>query len=612
MILQMYLLLTLVMAAYQHSDQGDTNLEYKSKNAAAEKLPRKALHKNGSTVCAKHLWTYWDGMHGSCHCGDSLEGIVRCELNDRSIYILMCYCMSRSGSKMIVGSCFYGCFGHATFLNRYINYSTEDDLTHPCDLFNRTGVFCSKCINDTGVPAYSYSLQCVHCEFHWYNIARYIAIAYVPLTVFLILIVVLTVSVNSAPLHGFIFVAQMTSTSVIIRLLEAQKIHRPKDHLQNVAYSIGSAIYGIWNLDFFRSLYHPFCLHPGLSTLQVMSLDYIIAAYPLAIIILVYALVELYSRDCRPVVLMWKPFRQLFACFRHQLNIKTSLVDAFGTFFSLSYVKMLSTTVDLTTATSVWEISGRQSQPYMYYDSTFGLFTRPYLPYAAASVIIFLLFNILPVLFLLIYPQQFFQRRIPPNIGQFLQPFMDTLLGAYKDGTGGTRDCRFFVVIYLITRVAVFASFMATRNSFSFVAIAAIVTITGMLVAVIQPYKSNVYNTVDTILVLFLAFNYTGIVAFFFAETLSTRQAGLSRCLMPLSIMLPFVYVCGLVFYHTFIIGTLPIKFLHMLETIYKKCSVCKNEKLQRERHVESNSIPPAANERTPLISGQVLRNIDS
>ena len=612
MMLQMYLLLTLAMAAYQHSYQGDTNPEYKSKNAVAEKLSQKALHKNDSTMCAQHLWTYWDSTHGSCHCGDSLRGIVKCELNDRSISILMCYCMSHIGSKMIVGSCFYGCFSpNKLFLNRYTNYSTEDNLSRPCVPFNRTGVFCSKCINDTGVPAYSYSLRCVHCEFHWYNIARYIAVAYVPLTVFLILIVVLTVSVNSAPLHGFIFVAQMTSVSVTARLLEAQNIHQPNDYYFNAAYKFGSTIYGIWNLDFFRSLYFPFCLHPGLSTLQVISLDYFIAAYPLAIIILVYVLVELYSRDCRPVVLMWKPFRHLFAHFRHQLNIRTSLVDAFGTFFSLSYVKMLSTTVDLTTATHVWEISSKQSQPRMYYDSTLGLFTSSYLPYAAASIIIFLFFNILPVLFLLIYPRQFFQRRIPPNIGQFLQPFMDTLLGAYKDGTGGTRDCRFFVVVYLITRVALFASFMATLNPFSFVAIATIVTITGMLVAVVQPYKSNVYNTVDTILILSLAFLYTSVMAYFFAETLSTRQLKLSRCLISMPIFLPFFYVCGLVFYHTFIIGTLPIKFLHMLQTTYKKCSVCK-EKFQRERRIESNSIPPVPNERTPLISDPLLRNIDS
>lgn len=31
--------------------------------------------------------------------------------------------------------------------------------------------------------------------------------------------------------------------------------------------------YAIWNLDFFRGVYKPFCLHPDLSMLQVICLD---------------------------------------------------------------------------------------------------------------------------------------------------------------------------------------------------------------------------------------------------------------------------------------------------------------------------------------------------
>ena len=37
---------------------------------------------------------------------------------------------------------------------------------------------------------------------------------------------------------------------------------------------------GIWNLDFFRLLYRPFCLHPNSSTLQVLSLDYSLPSCP--------------------------------------------------------------------------------------------------------------------------------------------------------------------------------------------------------------------------------------------------------------------------------------------------------------------------------------------
>ena len=57
------------------------------------------------------------------------------------------------------------------------------------------------------------------------------------------------------------------------------------------------AYFGIWNLDFFRLLYTPLCLHPNTTTLQVLSLDYIIAVYPLLLIIFIYTLVRLHYKD---------------------------------------------------------------------------------------------------------------------------------------------------------------------------------------------------------------------------------------------------------------------------------------------------------------------------
>ena len=38
-------------------------------------------------------------------------------------------------------------------------------------------------------------------------------------------------------------------------------------------------LYGVWNLDFFRTLYPPICLN--IDPFQVLVLDYVVAAYPL-------------------------------------------------------------------------------------------------------------------------------------------------------------------------------------------------------------------------------------------------------------------------------------------------------------------------------------------
>ncbi len=104
-------------------------------------------------------------------------------------------------------------------------------------------------------------------------------------------------------------------------------------------------ITSIWNLDFFWSIYHPFCLHPSLTTLNVMLLDYFIAFYPLLLILLTYWLVKLH--DWFRIVTRLIPFYKCFHHFRKEWDLKESLIGAFATFYLLSYVKVLNVTSDM-------------------------------------------------------------------------------------------------------------------------------------------------------------------------------------------------------------------------------------------------------------------------
>ena len=225
--------------------------------------------------------------------------------------ILMCYCLTSESSSSDVdsesatfGKCFYGCFGNST------HYQVKSDEKDICALFNRKGILCGQCKDGYGPAVYSFSLKCVECgnSSHWTRVPLYILIAYGPLTVFLGVIVVFTVSVNSAPLHGWILVCQLLSTNTLMRTL-TQSADSDLKYLYHIStpllWIMGSTL-GIWNLDFFRSVYTPFCLHPSLTTLQVMSLDYIIAAYPLVLILVMYLLVNLHSHNYRPVVIALK------------------------------------------------------------------------------------------------------------------------------------------------------------------------------------------------------------------------------------------------------------------------------------------------------------------
>ena len=140
-----------------------------------------------------------------------------------SVEVLQCYCLTSeykssdmdngSVQNTDFGKCLYGCFIH----NPY--YQVEQFDKGICAQFNRKGILCGQCKVGHGPAVYSFSLKCVVCanSTHWTRIPLYILIAYGLLTVFLSVIVVFTVSVNSAPLHGWILVCQLLTSNIFMR-----------------------------------------------------------------------------------------------------------------------------------------------------------------------------------------------------------------------------------------------------------------------------------------------------------------------------------------------------------------------------------------------------------
>ena len=471
------------------------------------------------------------------------------------IKVLRCYCLTldskneSTATHFVIGHCFYGCFDTEDAME-YYNVNISNTLeSKVCYQFNRTGRLCSQCIDGYGPPVYSFSLRCVKCGHQslWKTVPKYILIAFGPLTVFLGAIVVFTISVNSAPLRGWILVCQLLSYSVLMRVLVATQETHNNTHINPYIPILGS-IYGVWNLDFFRLVYKPFCLHPSLTTLQVMSLDYIITAYPLVMIIVMYKMVDLYSRNFRPIVFVGRLFHHCFIRFRHRLNIRTSLIDAFGTFFSLSYVKFLSTTVDILIAAQVRNSENNAIQPWSYFDGAMELFRGKHIPYAVVGICIFVFCNIVPLILLLVYSfprAQVILNIIPKCVQAVLYPFMDNILSCYKDGTNGTRNCRYFAVVYHVALLAFIGCMLWSKNVFIIGVNTSVCIITGMLVAVIQPYKSTIYNTVDIILILSVGLCFAGAMSSFisYVDAPNQKIEGAVMAIFPLTI--PFFYIVG-------------------------------------------------------------------
>ena len=246
---------------------------------------------------------------------------------------------------VVVGPCFYNCEnipkGHEDMLYHPLPHHVEDLNNAMCGQFHRGGQLCGFCEEGYSPLVYSYDLQCFNCTDSHYNWVKYVTAAFIPLTVFFIIILLCRVSATSPKLYAFVNFSQNITFSANVRLILVAITSYPK--IETLGQII-VALYGIWNLDFFCTLIPHICLE--VNTLQALALDYATACYPLLLIVASYVLIELHAHNFRLLVYLWKPFRRFFIYFRKQWNIKTSVIEVFATFLLLANLKFLNVSFD--------------------------------------------------------------------------------------------------------------------------------------------------------------------------------------------------------------------------------------------------------------------------
>ena len=481
------------------------------------------LNGNGNEPCPP--WQV--NTTGRCKCSsESIHYTVKCQDNPYQLSLHECYCMTYNHemNQLHVGSCQYNCHRSAGGYFIQIPVNTTSQINEfMCGIYNRQGQLCGSCVSGYAPPVYSYYPSCVNCTTS--NWAKYMAVSLLPVTAFFVFVIIFRISATHPKLNGFILCIQILMCPPNMRMLAKQV---RSDRVTATQRSIIQAVvsfYGIWNLDCIRLVYTPFCLQPHTNTLLVIALDYIIAVYPLLLIVLSYLLVTLYYRNVRIIVWLWKPFVPLFIRFRRQWNIRSSLVDAFATFLLLSYVKILSVSVDLLMPVLVYDQNGhRLPQLYLFNQGDVAFFGSHHLPYACLAVFFLLTFTLLPMLLLFLYPCSCFQVCLN-RTGcrcQSLHIFMDTFQGHYKDGTNGTRDLRFFSGLYLLLRVVVYASTMLTYQIASYAYTTNVIAVAAVSVALAQPYKNYYYNFIDAFLLILLTMLYVTVLPITFYHSRKT------------------------------------------------------------------------------------------
>ena len=134
---------------------------------------------------------------------------------------------------------------------------------------------------------------------------------------------------------------------------------------------------------------------------------------------------------------------------------------------------------------------------YPYLDGETKFFSDKHLPLAILSLILLLLFNVLPLILLLLYlspKTQFCIHCLPQQLQSIVFPFMDNILSCYKDSRCSTPNCHYFGVVYQITRMCVWSTLLWEKSALFYPAAGVLLIITSLFVSLIRPYKEPLYN----------------------------------------------------------------------------------------------------------------------
>ena len=203
---------------------------------------------------------------------------------------------------------------------------------------------------------------------------------------------------------------------------------------------------------------------------------------------------------------LWRPFLWCTTRLRQHWNIRHSIIDAFATFLLLSYIKLLNTSCNLLMYTGTYNDRGLLVGYFLFYDETIKFMGSQHIPFAILAILVLLVGILFPLLLLLLYPMQWFQKCLnkchlnSPG----LQIFMECFQGFYRDRTDGGWECRYFAAVYPALRIAIYIIYGIILSTINYVALILLCLGVVVTVLLVQPYKKRyaIYNKFDAVMII--------------------------------------------------------------------------------------------------------------
>jgi len=490
-----------------------------------------------------------------CTCHNTAA--IKCWKNSPLLQFGYCITYNNANETTEDGACPYIARYRTIAVDHVLYIQLPDNVSllneFMCGPLNREGTLCGKCKDGYGTALYSYTLECSKCWGHGYEWALYYFLELFPITVMYFLVVIFHIKATSSPLSALVFMSQIIVYTVRLDVHLHMYIENEAPRFLHVALKVLLVLCGIWSLDFFRAVIPPFCVSGNIKNIHALALEYVVAFYPICLILITFACIKLHDNNFRPVVWLWKPFHRHFVHLRRRWDSTASIINAFTTFLLLSFSKILfvSFTLLYTYPIHYKTNSGDKSRKYvLYYDPTVESDTQGYSVFATLASFVLVAFIGIPTVLLILYPIKLFRRCVSCSCGSrrwhALHIFIESFQGPYKDGTDGTRDFRMFSAAFLILRIMIVASFMNRHLSAwpSSEVRCALFVIASCLYATLRPYRLNSSNDVDNFILVLIALCSLALLA-----ATNHSATNIFTCSILISVMLISIPHLVLIFY---------------------------------------------------------------
>ena len=404
-----------------------------------------------------------------CSCHHSYAG-VKCSSDFLLLHFGYCMTYNTTTDATEYGPCPYithynntTVVDHVFYIQLPSNASLLNDFM--CGPLNREGELCGRCKDGYGIALYSYTLECSKCWGHGYGWVLYYFLELFPITVMYFLVVMFHIRATSSPLSALVFMSQVIVYTVRLNAPLHMYIENEVTGFLYVALQALLALCGIWSLDFFRAVVPPFCVSSNISTVHAIALEYLVAFYPIFLILITYVCIKLHDNNFRPVFWLWKPFHRHFVHFRRRWDSTASIINVFTTFLLLSFSKILFVSLTLLHYSEMRVLTNIHFhlKCVLYYDPTVECHTPESTIFAAIAYCVLVIFIICPTILLILYPTRLFRRCVSCcgfHRWHALHMFVESFQGQYTDGTNGTRDFRMASASFLILRILILFLFL--------------------------------------------------------------------------------------------------------------------------------------------------------